>query len=134
GGIAQLIAPDKTYVVSARHFASIPCAIPHHFFHRSPAIIVRNLYFQEVLLENDPFYSQIGIYPVNNLLLEMLSYTGRWDGDINSYGFAYHFMQSILGLLSENANNTLFLNLPESDNERLTPVLNFILQNLEKPL
>lgn len=134
GGVAQLIVPNQTYVIPARHFAWIPAGIPHHFFHRSPAIIVRNLYFPEAQLYDDPFFQAIGIYPVNNLLLEMISHTGRWDGNISPEGFPHHFMQTILGLLPENASNALVLNLPDSNNERLTPVLNYILNNLHNPL
>ena len=81
GGVVFIKTEKKSYFLPARHYLWIPAGIKHSIHPSTPEVVMRNLYFPKA--NNDaPFYSKMGIYPVNDLLIELIMFTNRWNGNI----------------------------------------------------
>ncbi|SDL46921.1 AraC family transcriptional regulator [Siphonobacter aquaeclarae] len=134
GGIAYLNTRNKAYFVPARHYVWIPPGLEHFVHHATSALMVRNIYF---LNEDDgqhPFFRHMGIYPVSNLLQEMLKFSERWKGNIIPGGYPYEFLVTMKHLLPDVSTHPLPIALPTTDNERLRPVILYIRSHLGAPL
>ncbi|CAL1518284.1 AraC family transcriptional regulator [Chitinophaga sp. MM2321] len=135
GGAAFLYTRDKTYFLPARHYMWVPPGVEHYFQHRYPANYVRTIYFfTDEDDTSDPFYTRTGIYPVNNLLLEMILYTSKWDGNVLPGTKGYRFVKAIKNILPDISEQPLPITLPTTENTRLKPVLKFIQENLAESL
>ncbi|MCW3465666.1 helix-turn-helix transcriptional regulator [Chitinophaga nivalis] len=136
GGAAFLYTRDKTYFLPARHYMWVPAGVEHYFQHRYPANFVRTIYFfMDEDDQNDPFYTQTGIYPVGNLLLEMILYTEKWDGGhVYPGSKGYRFVKAIKNILPDISSVPLPITLPTTENPRMQPVLRYIQENLSEPL
>jgi len=130
GGIIFLYTREKSYFLPARHYVWIPAGVEHHLQHRYQAAIVRNIYFDTTTDDENPFYKQIGIYPVNNLLLEMFLFSERWNGNILPTSHEYDFLNTLKNILPVVSDNPLPIALPTTENQRLRPVLKHIIENL----
>lgn len=134
-GIMFLYTKEKSYFLPARHYVWIPAGVEHHLQHRFHSAIVRNIYFSTTNGEEEnPFYSQIGIYPVNNLLLEMLLFSERWVGNMNLESKEHDFLNTLKNILPVVSKHPLPIALPTTENLRLRPVLKHILENLSNDL
>lgn len=130
GGIIFLYTKEKSYFLPARHYVWIPAGVEHHLQHRYQAAVVRNIYFDTITDHENPFYNQIGIYPVNNLLLEMFLFSERWNGNINPNTKEYDFLNTLKNILPVVSEHPLPIALPTTENQRLRPVLKYIIDNL----
>lgn len=130
GGIIFLYTKEKSYFLPARHYVWIPAGVEHHLQHRYQAAIVRNIYFDTKTDDENPFYNQIGIYPVNNLLLEMFLFSERWNGNILPQTKEYDFLNTLKNILPTVSEHPLPIALPTTENQRLRPVLKYIIDNL----
>lgn len=130
GGIIFLYTKEKSYFLPARHYVWIPTGVEHHLQHRYQAAVVRNIYFDTTTDHENPFYNQIGIYPVNNLLLEMFLFSERWNGNINPNTKEYDFLNTLKNILPVVSEHPLPIALPTTENQRLRPVLKYIIDNL----
>lgn len=130
GGVIFLYTKEKSYFLPARHYVWIPAGVEHHLQHRYHAAIVRNIYFDTVTDEENPFYKQIGIYPVNNLLLEMFLFSERWNGNIKPNTKQYDFLNALKNILPIVSQHPLPIALPTTENQRLRPVLKYVIENL----
>lgn len=125
GGIAYVHVAGKIYVIPARHYIWVPGGLPHFLQVRYSATAIRNLYFP-VEEGAAAFYKQMGIYPVNSLLHEMLLYTERFNGAILDTDMHFPFLTAIRSILPELSVNHLQTALPVSDNQRLRPILRYL--------
>lgn len=134
GGVIFLYTNEKSYFIPARHYVWIPAGVSHHLEHRYRSTIVRNLYFNAETNTGHHFFDRIGIYPVNNLLLEMLKFTENWNGNIYPGSFEYGFLETLKSILPGISKHPLPIVVPTTENERLRPVLWYILQHLPEEL
>lgn len=134
GGVIFLYANDKSYFLPGRHYLWIPAGVAHHLEHRYRSAVVRNIYFAPDDKNQDPFYDRIGIYPVNNLLLEMLKYSELWNGNIAPGSPQYDFLNTLKNILPDISKHPLPIVVPTTDNERLRPALQYIHQHLSEAL
>lgn len=134
GGIAYLNTMDKAYFLPARHYIWIPPGLEHFVHQKKNSSIVRNLYFAMPANDPHPFYDRMGIYPANNLLLEMVKYTEKWNGEILADTFENEFLTALRKLLPRISTHPLPIVLPTTDHERMQPVIQYIQANLDAPL
>ncbi len=125
-GIIFLYTREKTYFLPARHYLWIPAGVEHHLQLRYHSANVRNIYFSTETDEENPFYRKIGIYPVNNLLLEMLLFSERWFGNIFPGTGQFDFLKTLKNILPVISEHPLPIAVPTTNNERLRPVLGYI--------
>lgn len=126
GGVIFLYANDKSYFIPGRHYVWIPAGVEHHLQHRYRAAIVRNIYFNTDAEADHPFFNHIGIYPVNNLLLEMLKFSEHWNGDIYPGTKQFDFLNTLKNILPIISIHPLPIVVPTTENIRLRPVLGYI--------
>lgn len=135
GGIAYCNMPDRSYVVPARHYIWIPKYQEHYMqIKHSKSTTTRNLYFYSQHDHETPFYTRLGIYPVNELLLEMINYSARWQRHILPGDPGFRFLSAIKDILPDISTTALPVILPTTQHERLQPVLQYIGQNFDQQL
>lgn len=130
GGLAYLKVNDKKYVIPAKHYFWVPKGLTHDLKIGHSGTVLRSLFFYTHDDCNDPFYSEVGIYPINTLLLEMIKYSESWYGHINPGQEQFLFLAVIKNILPKISNKRLPIALPFSDNERIKPILNYLSENI----
>ncbi|UOE49089.1 AraC family transcriptional regulator [Mucilaginibacter sp. SMC90] len=126
GGIAYIHIRNKIFVIPARHYFWIPQGLEHILKVSHSATVLRSVFFYAYDDNNDPFYSQVGIYPINDLLLQMIKYTEPWSGPIGPDDKRYQFLSTIKNLLPEISTRVLPMALPSTDHERMRLIMDFI--------
>ncbi|WP_018616768.1 AraC family transcriptional regulator [Segetibacter koreensis] len=134
GGIAYIHIRDKTYVIPGRHYVWIPKDVEHFLQVRTTATAVRTLYFFTNDDHTNTFYTRMGIYPVNDLLLQMIAYTERWNGHIVAGNHGFQFLAAIKEILPEISKNPLPIALPTTQDERMRPIILHIENHLSEEL
>lgn len=133
GGVAFIHLTDKKLIIPARHYVWIPKGM-EHYIRMHKWVVARNLYFYSSDDDTHIFYNQLGIYPINALLFQMLAYSERWDGDVAPTDHAFHFLAAIKNILPEISKKALPIALPTTENERMAPVLDYINENFFETL
>ncbi len=129
GDVVFVTTETKTYFLPARHFIWIPSGVEHSIEPKSESVTMRNLYFP-VEKDEDDFYKIEGIYPVNNLLLQMMLFTNRWNGDLKKGTPNFAIAKAIKAILPQICTNNLPLELPQPKDKRLSKILRYIENNL----
>ncbi|KGO89976.1 AraC family transcriptional regulator [Flavobacterium suncheonense] len=129
GGIVYVETENKTYFLPARHFMWIPAGISHSIHPSSEDVMMRNLYFPTDKNEPDLLLKE-GIYPVNEVLLQMLLFTNRWNGNLEKGSPNYTIASAIKAMLPEICKNNLSLALPFPKDPRLVKLAAFLDANL----
>ena len=130
GGLAYLQLNDKNYVIPARHYFWVPQGLEHILKIGHSGTILRSIFFYTYDDDNSSFFSEVGIYPINHLLMQMIKYTESWDGHIRPNETRYQFLSVIKNILPEISNKKLPISLPFTENERIKPILEFIENNI----
>lgn len=123
GGLVHVKVQDTTYFLPARHYMWIPAGLEHSIHPGSKAVTMRNLYFPKQQAD-EAFSNKAGIYPVNELLLQMLVFTHQWDGDIlPEQTAAFGFVSALRLILPQLSQNQLLLMLPIPTDKRLVQII-----------
>jgi AraC-like DNA-binding protein len=133
GGIAYVHIENKTLVIPARHYFWIPPGLKHVLKVSHSATVLRSIFFYAFDNHQHPFYSKVGIYPINELLLQMIKHSEQWEGQIRPEDRRYSFLVSIKNILPEISLRIMPMALPTTENERMLPVLTFIEERLAEP-
>ncbi|RFM28652.1 AraC family transcriptional regulator [Deminuibacter soli] len=132
GGVTHVTTPDKNYFLPARHFMWIPAGAIHSITASSAQVMMRNLYFP-VQRKEAGFYKQLAIYPVSDMLLEMLLFTNRWNGHITrEQDSAFTYMQAIKKILPEACSSSLSFALPYPKTERLLQLVRYLYAHMDE--
>ncbi|WP_432714433.1 helix-turn-helix domain-containing protein [Pedobacter sp.] len=134
GGIAYIHAKNISYIIPARHYVWVPKALPHYLEVRHHGTVIRNIYYNAEGDENNPFFSELSIYPINNLLFEMIIFTERWNGLITAKDQGYQFLSTIKNLLPVLNTQAFPIALPTTKNERLKPIILYMNLNFAHAL
>lgn len=127
GGIAYITVDNKTYVVPARHYFWIPSKLYHTLRIGQFATVLRSLYFYTHDDEDVAFYSQLGIYPASELLIQMINYTERWDGKhVTQADDNFEFLIALKKILPQLNNTALPIVLPVTDDEVMVKITKFL--------
>ena len=135
GGVAYLQTKENSYFLPARHFVWIPAGLDHFIELRTSITMMRNIYIPPATLAPNTFHSKMGIYPVSNLILEMISFTEHWSDNITKKESEKYLYMKTLGNVIASANKTaLAVVLPTTTNIRLRPILRHIYFNVDQTL
>ncbi|RZK47061.1 MAG: AraC family transcriptional regulator, partial [Hymenobacter sp.] len=78
-----------------------------------------------------PFFGRLGIYPVTDLLYELLRYTSSWYGHYGPAQYEpYLFLLNLKLVLPHISLHPLPLALPTTEDPRLVPVLHYLYEHL----
>lgn len=132
GGIVHIELADRTFFLPARHYMWIPSQVAHSIRADSADVIMRNLYFP--ISEGDPhFFREIGVYPVTDLLLQMILFTKDWTGNITPRDQAHFaFVVALKSILPELGGERITLALPSTRDVRLSKVVAYLHQNTDE--
>lgn len=132
GGIAFLNTPTNSYFLPARHFVWVPAGMKHNVELRSSVVMVRNLYFPADLFPKDHKLRKMGIYPVTDLIMEMILYTEKWRGGFtNDDTEKYEFLIALRNVLLAVSREPLPVALPTTKNTSLQVILKYIHHHLD---
>lgn len=131
GGLAYLRIKSKTFVIPARHYFWVPPGLEHILRVGNSATVLRSIFFYAGN-EKDSFYEEVGIYPIHDLLLQMIKYSERYQGPIIPGEKGYRFLATIKEILPEISVKTLDIALPSTDNERMSKVLQYMDKNISE--
>ena len=130
GGLAYVHIKNQILVIPARHYFWIPQGMEHVLRVGNSATVLRSLFFYAFDDDKDPFYTKVGIYPINDLLLQMLKYTEKWEGPVNIGDQRYQFLETIKNILPVNSTRALPIALPFTENERMQMIMKYIDANI----
>lgn len=132
GGVVFLKTIDKSYFLPARHYIWIPAGIKHSIHPSSPNVIMRNLYFPPFATDTD-FFQKINIYPVNDLLIELIMFTNRWNGNIFPHDESkFSIAKAFKLLLPELSHSELPLALPYPQHDKLKKIVSYLEKNISE--
>ena len=133
GGLAYVVVNAKTYVIPPRHYFWIPKGMPHILKVGFSATVLRSLYFYSRNDDRNEFFMRLGIYPANELLIQMITYTERWDGShVDKGDENFEFLVALKNLLPQLHNQALPIILPTTDDERVTKILKYLEKSLDE--
>src|SRR5258708_22446017 len=116
-----------TYVVPAKHFFWMPAGIQHDLRIGNQSTIFRSLFFYTWDDAKAPFYSKMGIYPADELLIQMIHYSERWDEQhVRKSDENFEFLIALKNILPRFDNMSLPIILHTSDNERIKEITRYI--------
>lgn len=134
GGIVYIQTESKLHFLPAWHYMWIPPGINHAIYPSSKKVVMRNLYFP-VKKEDKAFYQKEGVYPVTEMLLQMLLFTRQWKGDIShSDGDRFPIFEAFKVLLPQVSDSPLSLTLPYPKDPRLEKVVNYLRDHLDESI
>ncbi|MGJ1391402.1 AraC family transcriptional regulator [Sphingobacterium spiritivorum] len=132
GGVVFLKTADKSFFLPARHYIWIPSGMKHSIHPSSPEVIMRNLYFPKFETDTD-FFDKINIYPVNDLLIELIMFTNRWNGNIFPVEEPkYSIAKAFKLILPELSQTELPLALPYPSHTKLKDIITYLDSRIEE--
>lgn len=132
GGLGYIRFREKLYVIPARHYFWIPAGVEHTFTIGNPATKCRTLFFHTYGNSQNEFYNKIGIYPISDLLFQMMRFTEQWNGHVLPDDERFVFLQSIKNILPQLSSQALSVALPFTENERMLKILAYLEDNLSE--
>jgi AraC-like DNA-binding protein len=133
GGVAYIHLVEKTLIIPARHYVWIPKGLKH-FVEMHKSVVIISIYFYADDDDAHPFFNKGGIYPINTLLMQMLTYAIRWEGDVLPGDKGFPFLAGIKSILPDISRKALPIALPTTENERMQPVIKYIGDHIFEPL
>lgn len=135
GGITYVTVDSITYVVPAKYFFWIPQGVPHILRLSHSATVLHSLYFYTQDDDKNPFYTTLGIYAASDLLIEMIAYTACWHNQmVDKHTPNFVFIQALKNILPTFIHKNIQLQLPFSDNPRMTKITDYLDVNFGLPL
>lgn len=135
GGIGYITIGFKTYVIPAKHFFWIPAGIEHILKIGQYATGIRSLYYYTSDDQKDPFYEKLGIYPANELLIEMINYTEKWDEKhVLPADYNFEFLKAIKNMLPEFSKKSLPIILHTSEDEHMQAIIEYLEANIAEKI
>ncbi len=131
GGMVYVTVARKTYFLPSRHFMLIPAKTAHSIKMSSEKVIMRNIYFPVQKRENR-FYRKTAIYPANDLVLNLLVYLKKFEGDIPVSNVSEMTVaKSFKYLLSLSEGQEIHLSLPYPKSKILMDITEYMNRNQE---
>jgi AraC-like DNA-binding protein len=132
GGLGYIRLKEKLFVIPARHYFWIPAGVEHTFTIGNPVTKCRTLFFHTRGDPQNKFYSKVGIYPISDLLFQMIRFTEQWNAYILPGDERFMFLQSIKNILPQISNQALSVALPFTENERMLKIMAYLDDNLSE--
>ena len=132
GGVVFLKTANKSFFLPARHYIWIPSGVKHSIHPSSSHVVMRNLYFPRYATDTD-FFDKINIYPVNDLLIELIMFTNRWNGNIfPDEEPKYSIAKAFKLILPELSQSELPLALPYPHHPKLEDIIKYLENNISE--
>ena len=130
GGLAYIRLTDKLLVIPSRHYFWIPASVSHSLTIGQKGTHMRSIFFTTEDDHKNEFYKHVGIYPINDLLIEMIRFTEQWQDHVLPHDERFIFLQSIKNILPIISSKQLSIVLPYTENERMLEIMAYMEENL----
>ena len=133
-GVATMDVERNTYYIPTGHFVWIPSGKSHRVSVDDRAIEVLNIYFPAEFCQ-DPFFEEVGIYPIFSLLYHTMEYiqgasrsylAGEWQYEL--LATMHHILPNIV------PQQTSHLWLPTTDHPMVCRIIAAIQANYRRPI
>ncbi|OQP40727.1 AraC family transcriptional regulator [Niastella yeongjuensis] len=132
GGLAYIQVAERTYLIPARHYFWMPAGVRHNLTAADSATHLRSIFFNTRDDHKNEFYNKIGIYPINELLLQMFIHSQKWAGHVMENDEKYLFLKVIKNILPEISTRVLPMALPHTENTRMLEIIKYMEDNLSE--
>ncbi|TDW99014.1 AraC family transcriptional regulator [Dinghuibacter silviterrae] len=132
GGLAYLGVLDRTYVIPALHYFWVPPGVGHILKLGHSGTVLRSIFYYSTDDKKNEFYVHTGIYPVNDLLLQMIRYTAGWERHIPPADNRFGFLKAIKDILPSISEKVVPVVLPFTEDEEMTRIINYMGKNLHE--
>ncbi|WP_100074651.1 helix-turn-helix transcriptional regulator [Chryseobacterium camelliae] len=132
GGIAYLQTDEKDFYIPSNHYIWIPKNYPHNLMFNTQDLYIINIYFPNKTTAG--FYDELGIYPVSNLLAEMLSFSEKWQGNYFKGSWKFEFLLTLKSVLSKENLKKFSIQLPTTNDKRLNAIIDSFRDRLNENL
>jgi AraC-like DNA-binding protein len=132
GGIVFVKTNNQTFYLPARHYIWIPPNVEHSIHPSTEKAIMRNIYFP--IKEENKYSQTTKIYPVNDLIKNLIDYSEDLEGDIKPDTKDFTIMNAFFYLLEKYSSFSLPLALPLPQEERLKEIITYLSDNLGKKI
>lgn len=134
GGLAYIRISDRLFVIPARHYFWIPAGVEHELTVGHQATHLLSIFFYTHDDQKHEFFQKIGIYPIKELLLQMINFSKSWVGHVTEGDERFIFLRSIKNILPEVSSHDLSVALPSTNNKRMLEILEYLDNNLSEQL
>ncbi|MFM9402595.1 helix-turn-helix transcriptional regulator [Myroides odoratimimus] len=135
GGIAYLKTKEREYYIPAQHYVWIPKGMIHNVKSNTTDVVILNIYFYEENTDVEHrFMERLGIYPVSNLMYEMLIYARQWKGIILPDTWAYEFLSTMKHYIMQHPGKSFSIQLPTTEEPKMLLITEYMQKNLGEAL
>lgn len=131
-GMAYLITETNQYYIPAHNFIWVPAHTHHRISFFQSQVTLKTIYYPAI--NESVFYRKIGIYPINQLLHQMLLFTDNWEGIFHLDDWHFRFLQSLSDLLEQTSPSSMMLYLPTKENPKMQHIISYLTKNLDGDL
>ena len=115
---------QRIYLVPQHHAIWIPSKVSHRITSNAETVDLLLLLFQEVPAEE--FYNEVHIFPVPDVLKEMLLYARKWNRQTTATQAQASFLSALLYNLPAMCNESNGLQIPVPHDIRLLPIVEYL--------
>lgn len=131
GGIAYLQTDTTDYYIPSHYYIWIPKQQPHRILFNTKDLYIQNIYFVDEDDTANPFYNQLGIYPVSPLLHEMLRFAKGWEGMFFSGTWEYELLLTMKHLLPNEKLKQFSIQLPMTSDRKMQEILHYLREHIQ---
>lgn len=133
-GVATMDVERNTYYIPTGHFVWIPSGKSHRVSVDERAIDVLNIYFPEEF-SRDPFFGEVGIYPIFSLLYHTLEFVENESREYRAGDWQWDLLSSMHRIMPHIIpQQTAHLWLPTTDHPVVCRIVDAIQANYRRPI
>ena len=129
-GCIHINIEGKSLLLPSWYGAWIPAGMSHFIWSESPQVSISTIYFEREAGENDMF-AQASVFPMSNLLKEMIGYTLKWYKS-ESNRPEETFLMAIKDLLPDQMSKSAHVCLPSTNHIQLLRILKALQDHLHE--
>ncbi|MEO6850049.1 MAG: helix-turn-helix domain-containing protein [Mucilaginibacter sp.] len=135
-GTLHIYTENGHYFLPIGHFLWIPKNIVHRMWTNNSSFRMFTIYFDNCD-ERAGFFASTGVYIVNDLLHQMITFARQWNGYIGKTDIAaYKFLQGFKAILPQVTKTGCLplLGFVRAHNARLSVIMQYMRANMERKL
>ena len=132
-GVLHIEYPDKKILLPAQYCSWIPPHSVHRLWSSSPDLFIRGIYFESHFCKNEVF-SKSAVFPLSNVLKEMIRYTARWHNHTAHSDYENTFIKCVRQMLPDEIAAAVKLEIPVTSHPLLANILNYIAENIHSEI
>ncbi|MBB6499079.1 AraC family transcriptional regulator [Pedobacter cryoconitis] len=132
-GVLHIEYADKKILLPAQYCSWIPPFSVHRLWSSSSDIFIRGIYFESHFCKNKVF-STSAVFPLSNVLKEMIRYTAKWHNHTENSDYENTFIKCVRQMLPDEIAAAVKLEIPVTGHPLLSRILNYIAENIQNEI